>query len=46
MSGTDRLARRLLLPGEMGEAFKAMVLARNFDAALAGFAHQDLRGSL
>jgi SAM-dependent MidA family methyltransferase len=39
-------ARRLLLPGEMGEAFKAMALARDCDAPLAGFAHQDLRGSL
>ncbi len=39
-------ARRLLLPGEMGEAFKAMALARDFDAPLAGFTHQDLRGSL
>lgn len=39
-------ARRLLLPGEMGEAFKIMALARDCDAALAGFVHQDLRGSL
>jgi SAM-dependent MidA family methyltransferase len=39
-------ARRLLLPGEMGEAFKAIALARDYDAPLAGFAHQDLRGSL
>ncbi|HXS26487.1 MAG TPA: SAM-dependent methyltransferase [Steroidobacteraceae bacterium] len=39
-------ARRLLLPGEMGEAFKAMALTRRFEAPLAGFAHQDLRGSL
>jgi SAM-dependent MidA family methyltransferase len=39
-------ARRLLLPGEMGEAFKAIALARDCDAPLAGFAHQDLRGSL
>lgn len=35
-------ARRLLLPGEMGEAFKVMALGRRFDAALSGFAHQDL----
>lgn len=39
-------ARRLLLPGEMGEAFKAMALARGYDAPLAGFAYQDLRASL
>lgn len=39
-------ARRLLLPGEMGEAFKAMALTRNYDAALEGFALQDLRPSL
>jgi SAM-dependent MidA family methyltransferase len=39
-------ARRLLLPGEMGEAFKVMALGRGFDAPLAGFAHQDLRASL
>ncbi len=39
-------ARRLLMPGEMGEAFKVMALARDFDAALAGFALQDLRASL
>jgi SAM-dependent MidA family methyltransferase len=39
-------ARRLLLPGEMGEAFKVMALGRGFEAPLAGFAHQDLRGSL
>ena len=39
-------ARRLLLPGEMGEAFKAIALARDYDAPLTGFAHQDLRGSL
>jgi SAM-dependent MidA family methyltransferase len=36
-------ARRLLLPGEMGEAFKVMALGRRFDDALSGFAHQDLR---
>ncbi|MGH8149555.1 MAG: class I SAM-dependent methyltransferase, partial [Steroidobacteraceae bacterium] len=39
-------ARRLLLPGEMGEAFKVMALGRGYDAPLAGFAHQDLRASL
>ncbi|MGH8201753.1 MAG: class I SAM-dependent methyltransferase [Steroidobacteraceae bacterium] len=39
-------ARRLLLPGEMGEAFKVMALRRQCDVALAGFALQDLRHSL
>jgi SAM-dependent MidA family methyltransferase len=39
-------ARRLLMPEEMGEAFKVMALARDFDARLSGFTLQDLRGSL
>lgn len=39
-------ARRLLLPGEMGEAFKVMALTRRCDMALQGFALQDLRQSL
>jgi SAM-dependent MidA family methyltransferase len=39
-------ARRLLMPGEMGEAFKAMALTRGYDSALSGFALQDLRHSL
>jgi SAM-dependent MidA family methyltransferase len=39
-------ARRLLLPGEMGEAFKVMALTRGLDGALEGFALQDLRRSL
>jgi SAM-dependent MidA family methyltransferase len=39
-------ARRLLMPGEMGEAFKAIALARDYDAGLSGFALQDLRHSL
>jgi len=36
-------ARQLLMPGEMGEAFKAIALARNVEAPLAGFSVQDLR---
>jgi len=49
--GIERLRRaseahRLLMPGEMGEAFKVMALGRDWRAPLAGFAHQDLRGSL
>jgi len=39
-------ARRLLLPGEMGEAFKVMALCRNLQQPLRGFAYQDLRRSL
>jgi SAM-dependent MidA family methyltransferase len=39
-------ARRLLLPGEMGEAFKVMALTRGLEDRLQGFALQDLRGSL
>jgi SAM-dependent MidA family methyltransferase len=39
-------ARQLLMPGEMGEAFKAMALTRNFEEPLSGFSVQDLRHSL
>ncbi len=39
-------ARRLLLPGEMGEAFKVMGLTRACDMALGGFSLQNLRHSL
>jgi SAM-dependent MidA family methyltransferase len=39
-------ARRLLMPGEMGEAFKVMGLGRHYDASACGFALQDLRHSL
>jgi SAM-dependent MidA family methyltransferase len=39
-------AQRLMMPGEMGEVFKAMALGRNLDVSLRGFAHQDLRASL
>jgi SAM-dependent MidA family methyltransferase len=35
-------ARRLMLPGEMGEIFKVIALGRGFDAPLAGFATQQL----
>jgi SAM-dependent MidA family methyltransferase len=35
-------ARQLLLPEGLGEAFKVMGLGRDWDAPLAGFAHQDL----
>jgi SAM-dependent MidA family methyltransferase len=36
-------ARRLVMPEEMGEAFKVMALARGLHTPLAGFALQDLR---
>jgi SAM-dependent MidA family methyltransferase len=36
-------ARRLVLPEEMGEAFKFMALTRDYDSPLSGFALQDLR---
>jgi SAM-dependent MidA family methyltransferase len=39
-------ARRLIMPGEMGEAFKVMALTRAWDAPLQGFTVQDLRHSL
>ncbi|MEJ0036991.1 MAG: SAM-dependent methyltransferase [Gammaproteobacteria bacterium] len=39
-------ARKLLMPGEMGEAFKAMALTRGIDIPLSGFSVQDLRHSL
>lgn len=39
-------ARRLLMPEEMGESFKAIALARGFEAPLAAFALQDLRNRL
>jgi SAM-dependent MidA family methyltransferase len=36
-------ARRLMLPGEMGEVFKVIALGRGFQRPLAGFSVQDLR---
>jgi SAM-dependent MidA family methyltransferase len=39
-------ARRLLMPGEMGERFKAMAWLRGLDLPLAGFALRDLRHTL
>lgn len=39
-------AKRLMLPGEMGERFKAMAWTRDLDLELAGFALQDLRHTL
>jgi len=39
-------ARRLMLPGEMGERFKAMAWSRKMDLPLRGFSLQDLRHTL
>ena len=39
-------ARRLLMPGEMGEVFKLLALGRGLDSPLLSFTHQDLRDSL
>jgi SAM-dependent MidA family methyltransferase len=39
-------ARRLVMPEEMGEAFKMMALTRALEVPLAGFALQDLRHQL
>jgi SAM-dependent MidA family methyltransferase len=36
-------ARRLIMPEEMGEAFKVMALTRDCDMSLAGFTLSDLR---
>lgn len=38
--------RTLTLPAEMGERFKVIALARNYDAPLRGFSLQDLRHQL
>ena len=42
----SRQAMLLTLPGEMGERFKVIALARDFDAPLRGFAVRDLRHML
>ncbi len=39
-------ARRLMMPGEMGERFKAMAWTRSLDPPLGGFALRDLRHTL
>jgi SAM-dependent MidA family methyltransferase len=36
-------ARRLMLPGEMGEIFKVIALGRGYESPLAGFATQNLQ---
>jgi SAM-dependent MidA family methyltransferase len=42
----SRQAMLLTLPGEMGERFKVIALAKGFDAPLRGFAVRDLRHTL
>lgn len=42
----SRQAMLLTLPGEMGERFKVIALARGYDAPLRGFAVRDLRHTL
>jgi SAM-dependent MidA family methyltransferase len=42
----SRQAMVLTLPGEMGERFKAIALAKGYDARLRGFAVRDLRHTL
>ncbi len=39
-------ARQLMLPGEMGERFKAMAWSRGIDLPLSGFGLKDLRHTL
>ena len=39
-------AARLVLPGDMGERYQAIALARRCDAALRGFALRDFAGRL
>jgi SAM-dependent MidA family methyltransferase len=39
-------ARRLVMPEEMGEAFKVMALTRGYETRLEGFSLQDLRRQL
>ena len=39
-------ARRLMMPGEMGERFKSMAWLRDLDLPLSGFSTQDLRHTL
>ncbi len=41
-----RAALRLVLPGEMGERFKCIALARGYEAPLAGFALRDFTATL
>ena len=42
----SRQAMLLTLPGEMGERFRAIALAKGYDSPLRGFAVRDLRHTL
>jgi SAM-dependent MidA family methyltransferase len=42
----SRQAMMLTLPGEMGERFKVIALAKGYDLPLRGFAVRDLRRTL
>ena len=42
----SRQAMVLTLPGEMGERFKAIALAKGYDSPLRGFSIRDLRHTL
>lgn len=41
-----QMIKKLILPGEMGEAVKVMALAKEFDLPLLGFSLQDRSGDL
>ncbi|MGH8263442.1 MAG: class I SAM-dependent methyltransferase, partial [Steroidobacteraceae bacterium] len=45
-AATLQAVSRLLLPGEMGEAFKVMALGRGVSEPLEGFRLRDLRHTL
>src|SRR5258705_13114997 len=45
-AATLQAVNRLLLPGEMGEAFKVMALGRGVSEPLEGFRMRDLRHTL
>ena len=42
----NQQAKRLMLPGEMGELFKAIALTKNYDETLLGFVTMDQRERL
>lgn len=42
----SRQIQQLILPGEMGERFKVMALAKDFDEPLTGFGFRDMRERL
>ena len=42
----NQAVKRLTLPGEMGERFRVLALARDYDRPLTGFALRDLTRTL